>query len=290
MSKKEESAKTVAKLSNIFRCPICHQSMEVIDFKSIICPNNHTFDFAKQGYINMYTQHIQQQYSNTLFEARRKLIMESNLYSNIHEIISEKITKHMDYIEQAIVLDAGSGEGSHLHKIINEPQNHKMLTGIGLDISKEGILMAAKNYAEPTWLVGDLANIPLADQTIHVLLNILSPANYQEFKRILAPEGLIIKIIPRANYLQELRTEILAEDKRDYSNKQTEDLFKEQFHLLEQFSFTQFKKLEQDELENLTQMSPLTWRANEKQLKTFLKKANGVTIDLEILIGKKTSL
>src|SRR5699024_4119165 len=96
-----------------------------------------------------------------------------------------------------------SGECSHLQKIINECRN-KARTGIGLDIAKEGIIMASKNYHNPIWLVGDLANIPLTDQSRHVVLNILSPANYMEFERDLAPEGIIVRIVPRPNYLTEL--------------------------------------------------------------------------------------
>jgi len=49
--------------------------------------------------------------------------------------------------------------------------------------------MAYKNYQNPIWLVGDLANILLTSQSCHVILNILSPANYMEFKRVLASEN-----------------------------------------------------------------------------------------------------
>lgn len=56
MTNKEKSAKVVSEIVDIFRCPICHRSMKVVDFKSLICSNNHTFDFAKQGYVNMLTR------------------------------------------------------------------------------------------------------------------------------------------------------------------------------------------------------------------------------------------
>src|SRR5699024_1452828 len=108
-----------------------------------------------------------------------------------------------------IIFDAGSGEGSHLQKIINECRD-RAITGIGLDIAKEGIIMASKNYHNPIWLVGDLANIPLTDQSSHVVVNILSPANDMAFKRVLAPEGIIVKIVPRPNYFKELREVIFT--------------------------------------------------------------------------------
>src|SRR5699024_12697843 len=92
--------------------------------------------------------------------------------------------------------------------------------------------MASKNYHNPIWLVGDLANIPLTDQSSHVVLDTLSPANYMEFKRVLAPEGIIVKIVPRPNYIKELREVIFTNrDKKAYTNGETISLLKQNFKL-----------------------------------------------------------
>src|SRR5699024_4614897 len=145
--------------------------------------------------------------------------MESNLYSSLHKKVSEIIGKHLDEFHYpTIIFDAGSGEGSHLQKIINECRD-RAITGIGLDIAKEGIIMASKNYHNPIWLVGDFANIPQIDLSSHVFLNIRSSANYIEFKRILDPEGIIVKIVPRTNYLKELQEVIFTNsNKKAYTN------------------------------------------------------------------------
>src|SRR5699024_11781150 len=95
MNNKEKSVKVVSEIMDIFRFPICHRSMKVVDFKSLICSNNHTFDFAKQGYVNMLTRPSNQHYDKNLFEARQKIIMESNLYSSLHKKVSEIIGKHL---------------------------------------------------------------------------------------------------------------------------------------------------------------------------------------------------
>src|SRR5690625_2473648 len=121
MTNKEKSAKVVSEVVNIFRCPICHQSMKVVDFKSLICSNNHTFDFSKHGYVNMLTRPSNPHYDKKLFEARQKIIMESNLYFSLHKKILEIISNYLDESYNPIVIfDAGCGEGSHLQKIINE--------------------------------------------------------------------------------------------------------------------------------------------------------------------------
>ena len=48
MVKKENSAETVSEMKDVCRCPLCHRPMKVIALKSLICTNNHTFDFASK--------------------------------------------------------------------------------------------------------------------------------------------------------------------------------------------------------------------------------------------------
>src|SRR5699024_11957461 len=124
------------------------------------------------------------------------------------------------------------GEGLQLHNSISGHRG-RCIHGVGLDSAKGGIIMSCNNYHNPIWLVGDLANIRLTDQSSHVVLNILSPANYMEFKRVLAPEGIIVKIVPRPNYLKELREVIFTNsDKKAYTNGETISLFKQNFQLV----------------------------------------------------------
>ena len=53
MKKREQSALNASDISSSLRCPLCHETVTIDDLKSIKCCNNHTFDFAKQGYVNM---------------------------------------------------------------------------------------------------------------------------------------------------------------------------------------------------------------------------------------------
>jgi len=287
MTNRERSANEVNESIQLFRCPICHQRMKVIHFKSIICSNHHTFDFTKQGYINMLTRSTKQRYDDKLFVARQTSIVESNLYLTLHAKILETIDEYLvNTGPLTIIFDAGCGEGSHLQKIVAKRPNQKTI-GIGLDIEKEGIKMAAKNYRNLIWLVGDLANIPLMNESCHVVLNILSPANYMEFNRILSFEGIVVKIVPRSNYLKEFRKVIFSNsDKNTYTNTSVKTLFKEQFHLVDKVKLSFFKKLNQGELKQLAQMSPLTWNMEKEQMKSLINLP-GITIDLDILVGKK---
>lgn len=290
MTNKQKSAELVSKYIHVFRCPLCNRPMKVDNFKSIVCLNNHTFDFARQGYVNMLTQSISSHYDKKLFEARNRIIMENDLYIPLYEKISEVIHENINESNDKImILDAGCGEGSHLQKILDEC-SHAEIKGIGVDISKEGIRMAARNYKKSIWLVGDLANSPLQDQSCQIILNILSPANYREFHRISVPNGLIIKVIPRSNYLKELReTRFENKAKISYKNDDTVSLFKQHFLPKDNFRISYTKELNEKDITNLVQMSPLSWNTSKNDMERILKSGiSDITIDLEILVGKVT--
>lgn len=269
---------------NALRCPLCEESLQVVQSKSLICPNRHTFDISHHGYVNMLSHSPKSRYNKALFEARKNIIMESDLFKLLHEKISAVIdTYYADSDTPAFILDAGCGEGSHLEKILGNSRN-RTLTGIGLDLSKAGIAQAAKRYKQSIWLVGDLAKSPLADHSMNMIVNIFSPSNYKEFKRILAPDGLIIKVVPRAAHLKELRNAI-SKEKSLYKNDETISLFKKHFTLTDIITVSDTRVLDKSERTHLVQMSPLAWDSNETTLGAFTTRSCQITIDADILIG-----
>ena len=287
MSKKENSAKRVSENIFAFKCPLCDHEMRVVDQKSLICSNNHTFDFAKQGYLNLMTQQSNSHYSKELFEARHKIINDSELYEEMHKSISNVIKNSMDTsIDPFLIVDLGCGEGSHLQRIIDEC-GIEAVTAVGLDIAKEGIVTAAKRYENLIWLVADLAKSPLADHSFHIILNILSPSNYKEFKRMLVDDGFVIKVVPGSNYLKEVREALFeSSEKKDYKNDDTISLFKEHFKLIHNMNLNYTKILNKEELLNLVRMTPLAWSGDQDRINAFSNQDSAeITIDLEVLVG-----
>ena len=257
----------------LFACPICTGQMHVREQGSLVCTANHSFDVAKQGYVNMMTHAASSKYSKELFESR-KAIIDSGLYDLLEEKIAEKIAG------AKTVLDTGCGEGSHLARIMTQLEG---AIGVGIDIAKEGILAAARHYNEQIWCVGDLAKSPYAEASFDAILNILSPANYEEFKRLLTPGGCVIKVVPQSGYLQELRTQLYAEsEKETYSNAQTVERFKESFTnvVVERVTYTM--PLAAELLPALLEMTPMGWHKAEDTEITL----TDITIDLDVLVGR----
>lgn len=53
------------------------------------------------------------------------------------------------------------------------------------------------------WFVADLKRLPVQNAAADVVLNVFSPADYGEFRRVLTPDGELLKVVPGPDYLLE---------------------------------------------------------------------------------------
>ncbi|NLB89167.1 MAG: methyltransferase domain-containing protein [Syntrophomonadaceae bacterium] len=265
--------------------------MKIENLKSLICTNNHCLDISRYGYVNMLLKPAKIKYNKEMFASRR-IICNSGFFDPLIEQISHLIIAKAGPENNLIkILDAGCGEGHHLASIrekikLNNPYN---IVAVGLDISKEAVLIGAKEYKENIWCVADLANCPFADGQFDFILNILSPSNYVEFQRLLADDGLVIKVIPNSNYLQELRKVYYEKtEKENYSNDETKELFEKNLKLLDIKHVNYNVPIDNENLKHLINMTPLSWGTSEETIEKVLDSSsiNNITVDLTILIGE----
>jgi len=266
--------------ASAFACPICQEALDLVQ-QSLACPNLHSFDLAKFGYVNLAPQvKASKDYDKENFQ-NRQLVLENGFYDHILNALSECLSP-LAY--PANILDIGCGEGYYSRSLQERHPDHSFYA---FDLSKESIQLAAKSDQEwkVKWFVGDLAHLPLLDQSMDLLLDIFSPANYQEFKRVLAPDGRLIKVIPTATHLQEIRQKVKDHlDQVDYSNEQIIQHFSDHFtientiHCQERFELTPALR------EALLSMTPLLFHVDPAQIDwTDLTQ---VTISATILIGR----
>lgn len=278
--------------ADMFRCPICKAEVEVRNFNNMICENNHCFDIARTGYINLLRKPVKTEYDEDLFRSRN-IISGSGFFDPMLEVINNLILENIESsnAEDIKILDAGCGEGSHLGHIINSLHSKiaRNIQGVGVDISKEGILMASKAFFDIIWCVGDLANLPFRDDQFDVILNILSPSNYREFGRVLKGRGILIKVVPGRDYLVELRNIFYdGESKRVYSNEKIIEHYKQNFNILDKKDIRYTVTLDEDNLKHLMRMTPLSWNVTDEKIEqTLNRNIDNVTVDYTIVVGKK---
>lgn len=260
----------------LFRCPLCHGRMTAGE-TSLRCEAGHDFAISKKGYVDFCPAARAGAYDDALFDSRSRFIAGGFYYELI-----ERLRALLDrYAPAGPVLDAGCGEGSFLKAILPDPSARACL---GLDLSRPGVQRAARGGVGWLWAVGDLSRLPLAEGSMAVILNILSPANYPEFSRVLLPGGVVLKVVPGERYLHEVRA--LAKDRlrhETYSNDRVLKLFEEKFELLETEEICNTYPLTQSQATDLVAMTPLTQGIEKEQLD--LAALTKVTIHLHILAG-----
>lgn len=166
---------------------------------SVACSGGHDFAISAKGFLNLIPHQKPLKGYDEAFFASRQRIMEHGYYDAVRAAVTRRLE---DLGAASTVVDAGCGEGSYAK---DAAQALPHATVLGLDISKDAIRVAARGGGPTRWLVADLANTPLADSTADVILNVFTPANYDEFKRLLKPDGLLIKVIPAPQHMRELR-------------------------------------------------------------------------------------
>ena len=263
-----------------FACPICQENLTLVE-SSLKCCNRHSFDLAKFGYINLAPQIKQSaNYDKENFQNRQQ-ILEAGFYQAILEAVSNLLASSKT---ATTILDIGCGEGFYSRKL---QENHPEKTFYAFDISKDSVQIAAKS--EPNWavnwFVGDLARLPIKDASMDILLDIFSPANYGEFRRVLSKDGILIKVIPTKNHLKEIRQK--AQDQltnKDYSNQDIKNHFQEHFTILSSQTASLTKTITADQLQALLSMTPLLFHID--QSKIDWSQLTEITIEAEILVGK----
>ncbi|MBW8116591.1 methyltransferase domain-containing protein [Streptococcus pseudopneumoniae] len=263
-----------------FACPICQENLTLVE-SSLKCCNRHSFDLAKFGYVNLAPQIKQSaNYDKENFQNRQQ-ILEAGFYHAILEAVSDLLASSKT---TTTILDIGCGEGFYSRKL---QESHSEKTFYAFDISKDSVQIAAKS--EPNWavnwFVGDLARLPIKDTSMDILLDIFSPANYGEFRRVLSKDGILIKVIPTENHLKEIRQKVQDQlTNKDYSNQNIKNHFQEHFTILSNQTASLTKTITVEQLQALLSMTPLLFHVD--QSKIDWSQLTEITIEAEILVGK----
>lgn len=210
-------------------CPIDGLALEKQD-KQLLCANKHCFDIAKQGYSNLlpvqYKRSKQPGDSKEMVDARQRFL-NSGIYQPISHAVNECILEHQMRRSQSelsesdlsefnfAVLDAGCGEGYYLQQLKMagiESSHQGTLSLLGIDIAKPAILAAAKREKNDiSWSVASNRNLPIAAQSIDIILCMFGFPVFEQFQKVLKANGAILLVESGPHHLVELREKIYDE-------------------------------------------------------------------------------
>lgn len=196
----------------MFVCPICAGHLTLAG-ASLACPGGHTFDVAREGYVNLLTRSIRGEMGDTneMLRARRAFL-DRGFYAPLSDRLNALAVRYrgedMNAARQT-VLDAGCGEGYYLGRLreaLDARLGAGQLAYTGVDIAKAAARMAAKRYPGIRFAAADVKrDIPLPDSSVELLLSVFAPRNPDEFARIVAPGGIVLIALPSSRHLIELR-------------------------------------------------------------------------------------
>ena len=236
-------------------CPICEKELTRKE-GCYACPAGHSFDIARQGYVNLLT--VQRRHSAHPGDTREQVLsrrefLEGGYYAPIAGALIAAAEK---YGASGPVLDVGCGEGYYSTRLAQAMGAE--LTG--LDISKDAVRYAAGKYKNAQWLCATAAQIPVADGGAGVVTSLFSVTLPEEFRRVLREGGYLFQVLAAQDHLLELKKVIY--DRLIFREKDTvpelPGFFLEESVPI-RFSFT----VEGSQVQNLFAMTPHLFRVGK---------------------------
>jgi 23S rRNA (guanine745-N1)-methyltransferase len=181
------------------RCPVCGGGLARTGDQALRCRQGHSFDIARQGYVNLTAGRSPHPGDTAEMIADRAAFLAGGHYDFIAQALAGTVRA-----TDGLVLDAGTGTGTYLAGVLESLPD---APGLGLDVSKPALRRAARCHPRAGAALADLWRpLPVADDSVSVLLNVFAPRNGPEFHRILRPDGMLLVVTPAQDHLEELVT------------------------------------------------------------------------------------
>jgi 23S rRNA (guanine745-N1)-methyltransferase len=257
-------------------CPVrdCRQPLARADRK-LFCPNAHSFDVARSGYINLLQPQDRRSKrpgdTPAAVQSRRRLHDLGGtlpLLDAIADFVAPSPSDH--------VLDAGCGDGFYLGTLASRYS----FAAHGVDISVPAIDAAARRYPDCEWIVANADRfIPYADRSFALVMSITARMNPPEFRRVLRDDGRLLVALPAPDDLIELRSHT-GEPSRDRTPR-TIETFAPDFTLAARSRATTTAALTAAAVEDVLHS---IYRPRQKQPAVAMR----VTFSLDLLLFRPT--
>lgn len=268
-SKREKFYRAAQRLDGL-ACPVCGKALDRAG-EGFACGAGHRVDVNRKGCLNFLPSRNDTCYDSALFDARRR-VFAAGCYRGVAEAIARLLPSGPQRL-----LDAGCGDGWYLNALLT---THEAWCGAGVDISRDAIAQATDWPCAAVWCVGDLRRLPFRAGAFTAVLDILTPASYDEFRRVLSPDGLLIKAYPGSEYLRELRA---ARGLPPYEEGKVDAYLRERTRVVGEARVTQTCPVDAGLWRDFVWMTPLNQDLSEAEKDALAARPGPcVTVDLHI--------
>src|SRR5690606_7882439 len=246
-------------------CPICDEGLVRMP-TSARCRNGHSFDIARQGYLNLSTGRAAPRSADTaaMVQARAAFLATGHFRPLAHALAERAASLY----EGGSVIHAGAGTGYHLAAVLDRIPSAE---GLALDLSKFAARRAARAHPRITAVVTDVwGRWPVRGGRAGLVLDVFAPRNGPEFHRVLRPGGVLLVMTPTTDHLRELREHVglLSVDER--KDARLADRLGELFEPVDVEEHRYTPALSKDDVEHVIRMGPSAHHLEDAEIRERL--------------------
>lgn len=265
-----------------WRCPVCEEVVTLAE-REAVCPNNHRFDRAKQGYYNLLLanqKRSKQPGDSREMIAARHAFLQAGHYQPLAECLTRIATRCADDRSSFKLLDVGCGEGYYSASVARALILVSPFAEVaGIDISRDALKLASRQYQEQRFVVASGFNLPMQSNELDMVMRVFAPGDPEEMLRVLKPEGYLLIAYPGPRHLYELKQAL-------YDDVKLHDIpdIPPGFSLVdeEQLNFT-VSLDSREQVQSLLQMTPLYWRG-KREVKASLEQLDQFSVTADFIV------
>ena len=255
----------------MYLCPLCQQPLLLTD-NHYQCANRHSFDLAREGYVNLLP--VQQKNSKdpgdnkAMMQARR-----SFLQAGWYAPLAKAVTTMLAPLPAHSILDLGCGEGYYT-AFIKQARPQSQLYGV--DISKSAIKFAAKANRDIQFSVASAYQLPFADNSFDAIVRIYAPSKASELQRLVKTGGYLLTVTPGPQHLVQIKQAV-------YDSVRLHD---DAVAQIDGFAHSKRQRLQftlhfnrSEDVLALVQMVPLAWKFSAEQKQQFAEGLPAISVD-----------
>lgn len=199
-----------------WRCPVCGLPLlPAGGSRSIACASNHSYDVAKEGYVNLMRAGRLKKASaapagdGAAAYAARQRVFAAGVFDDVMAAAADAVAAAA--AGGGTVLDLGCGEGSYAAALAARGLDVR-----GVDVGKDAVRAAAKRLRSaggegaatarhPRVAVASSFDVPLPDACLAAALVAFAPFPAAELGRLLAPGAAVVVVRPGPTHLAGLK-------------------------------------------------------------------------------------
>lgn len=261
----------LADVVRLLRCPTCGGALHPSP-GSLRCNENHTFDIARQGYVNLLGGAAHGSADTAAMVQAREGFLAAGHYAPMADLVAAA-AGHGD----GAVVEIGAGTAYYLAAVLDgRPRS----VGLALDISVPAARRAARAHARVGAVVADAwSTLPVVDGCAEVVLVVFAPRGAAEIARVLRPGGRLVVLTPAPQHLTELVDVLGLLGVDDRKSERLHAALDPAFDVVDEVALSRTMRLTAADVGRLAAMGPSAFHTSADDLR---RRAGGLPEVVEV--------